>query len=629
MLKLKEIKDRILSFLLPVGGKRRKIVQYIYRLIRNKKNRIELKEKIHQNGLKKGLEFSFYKLVVPDSREAQETKYNNWISKNILSQEEIEEQTNTKFEYSPLISIITPLYNTPKEFFIDYLESIKNQTYSNWEICIVDASEKKLEYIENLIKNDSRIKYKKLEENNGISENSNQAIKMANGEFLALIDHDDVIEKNALFEVVKALNENKETDFIYTDEDKFEGDLKNRYFPFFKPDFSPDFLRSNNYICHLSVIRKELVEKVGLFRKEFDGAQDFDLFLRVTEQTTNIVHIPKVLYHWRTHNLSTSQNMETKMYAIEAGKKAIEEQCKRLNMKAKVYEEKPLGLYRVKYELEEKPLVSIIIPNKDSIKYLKTAINSVLKSTYTNYEILIVENNSKNSKTFKYYDIIQKNPKIKVIKYTEKGFNYSKINNFAVKQAKGKYIVLLNNDIKVITPDWLEEMLGICQRNEVGIVGAKLLYYDKTIQHAGVVIGMGGIAGHVNRTISEKEPGYFGRTKIINDFSAVTAACLMTKKQLYEKVEGLDEKFAVAFNDVDFCMKIRKLNKLVVYTPYAKLYHYESKTRGYEDTPEKKKRFESEIQLFKEKWGKELKEGDPYFNKNLDLYSEQCEIKDN
>ena len=260
---------------------------------------------------------------------------------------------------------------------------------------------------------------------------------------------------------------------------------------------------------------------------------------------------------------------------------------------------------------------------------MKTAINSVLKSTYTNYEILIVENNSKNSKTFKYYDIIQKNPKIKVIKYTEKGFNYSKINNFAVKQAKGKYIVLLNNDIKVITPDWLEEMLGICQRNEVGIVGAKLLYYDKTIQHAGVVIGMGGIAGHVNRTISEKEPGYFGRTKIINDFSAVTAACLMTKKELYEKVEGLDEKFAVAFNDVDFCMKIRKLNKLVVYTPYAKLYHYESKTRGYEDTPEKKKRFENEIQLFKEKWGKELKEGDPYFNKNLDLYSEQCEIKDN
>ena len=629
MLKLKEIKDRILSFLLPVGGKRRKIVQYIYRLIRNKKNRIELKEKIHQNWLKKGLKFSFYKLVVQDSREAQETKYNNWISKNILSQEEIEEQTNTKFEYSPLISIITPLYNTPKEFFIDYLESIKNQTYSNWEICIVDASEKKLGYIENLIKNDSRIKYKKLEENNGISENSNRAIEMANGEFLALIDHDDVIEKNALFEVVKVLNENKETDFIYTDEDKFEGNLTNRYFPFFKPDFSPDFLRSNNYICHLSVIRKELVEKVGLFRKEFDGAQDFDLFLRVTEQTTNIVHIPKVLYHWRTHNLSTSQNMETKMYAIEAGKKAIEEHCKRLNMKAKVYEEKPLGLYRVKYELEEKPLVSIIIPNKDSIKYLKTAINSVLKSTYTNYEILIVENNSKNSKTFKYYDIIQKNPKIKVIKYTEKGFNYSKINNFAVKQAKGKYIVLLNNDIKVITPDWLEEMLGICQRNEVGIVGAKLLYYDKTIQHAGVVIGMGGIAGHVNRTISEKEPGYFGRTKIINNFSAVTAACLMTKKELYEKVEGLDEKFAVAFNDVDFCMKIRKLNKLVVYTPYAKLYHYESKTRGYEDTPEKKKRFESEIQLFKEKWGKELEEGDPYFNKNLDLYSEQCEIKDN
>lgn len=624
---MKEIKDKILNFLLPVGSKRRKIFQYTYRLLKNKENRIELKEKIKENGFKKGLRYSFYKLVIPDSREAQENQYSNWINNNKLTKEDIEKQKNTQFEYSPLISIITPLYNTPKEFFIDYLESIQKQTYQNWEICLVDASKEKLEYIEDLIKQDEKIKYKKLEVNNGISENSNKAIEMARGEFIALIDHDDMISQNALFEIVSSLNENKETDFIYTDEDKFEGNLENRYFPFFKPDFSPDFLRSNNYICHLSVIRKELVEKVGYFKKEFDGAQDYDLFLKISEQTKNIVHIPKVLYHWRIHNLSTAQNMETKMYAIEAGKKAIEEHCKRLNLHAEVYEEKPLGLYRVKYELNEKPLISIIIPNKDSIKYLKKAIKSVLKSTYINYEIIIVENNSEKAKTFKYYDIIQKNPKIKVIKYEEKGFNYSKINNFAIKQAKGEYIVLLNNDIKIITPNWLEEMLSLCQRDEVGIVGAKLLYYDKTIQHAGVVIGMGGIAGHVNRTIPEKEPGYYGRTKVINNYSAVTAACLMTKKELYEKVEGLDEKFAVAFNDVDFCMKIRKLNKLIIYTPYAKLYHYESKSRGYEDTPEKKKRFEGEIALFKQKWGKELEEGDPYFNPNLDLFSEQCEIK--
>ncbi len=626
-MKIKEIKDDFINFMLPAGTLRRKSFQYTYRILKNKDNRKELKNKIKENGFFKGFKYSFYKLVVPESREYQEERYSKWIKNHMLTDKELQEQQNKKFQYEPLISVVTPLYNTPKEFFIDYIKSIQNQTYSNWEVCLVDASDDNLDYIKEIIDKDERIKYKKLEENKGISENTNEAIKMANGEFIALIDHDDAIEKTAFFEVVESLNKDPKIDFIYSDEDKFEESLENRYMPFFKPDFSPDFLRSNNYICHLSIIRKSLIDEIGGFRKEFDGAQDYDLFLRISEKTNKIYHIKNVLYHWRVHKASTAKNMETKMYAIEAGKKAIEEHCKRMNFQIKyVKNEQPLGLYRVKYELKNSPLVSIIIPNKDSIKYLKRALDSVLKSTYSNYEIIIVENNSEKKKTFKYYDIIQKNPKIKVVIHKEKGFNFSKINNFGVQYANGEYIILLNNDVKIISKDWIEEMLSLCQRDEVGIVGAKLLYKDKTIQHAGVVVGMGGIAGHVNRTISDNQPGYYGRTKIINNYSAVTAACLMTKKALYERVEGLDEKLKVAFNDVDFCMKMRKLDKLVVYTPYAKLYHYESKSRGYEDTPEKKKRFEGEIQLFENKWKEELQAGDPYFNKNLSLDSEQCEI---
>ena len=627
MKKIIQWKYSIINFIFPMASKRRMIIQYIYRILTNSENRKDLKTRVKKFGLLKGFKSSFYKLVVQGSKEYEEEKYKNFIENNSLSEEQIEIQKNTKFDYMPLISIITPLYNTKKEFFIDYIESIKEQTYSNFEVCLVDASSKPLDYIEKIIEKDKRIKYKKIE-NNGISANSNEAIKMSQGEYIALIDHDDVIEKNALYEVVNRLNENKNIDFIYTDEDKFENNINERYSPFFKPDFSPDFLRSNNYICHLSIIRKKLIEKVGLFRSEYDGAQDYDLFLRVSEQTSEIVHIPKVLYHWRVHNLSTSKNMEQKSYAIEAGKKAIEEHCRRINLNIKsVEEEKPLGLYRVKYDLKEKPLISIIIPNKDSLKYLKRAINSIKKSTYDNYEIIIVENNSKSKKIFKYYNKVEKENKIKVIYYKETGFNFSKINNYAIKHAKGEYIVLLNNDVKIINENWLEEMLGLCQRKEVGIVGAKLLYKDNTIQHVGVVLGMGGIAGHVNKNINAKASGYFGRAKVINNYSAVTAACLMTKKELYKQVNGLNEELAVAFNDIDFCLKIRELNKLVIYTPYTKLYHYESKSRGYEDTPEKQKRFNSEINTFYNKWKEVLEKGDPYYNINLSLDSEQCEIK--
>ena len=414
-MKLTNIKNSIINFLVPIGSIRRKIIQYIYRMLKNKENRKMFSQKTKELGFFNGFKYSFYKLVVPESKEYQEEKYKNWI----FNKSKIEE--TEKFKYNPLISIITPLYNTPKEYFVDYLRSLQEQTYTNWEVCLVDASSSQLEYVKNI--QDKRLKYKRLDENRGISENSNQALQLASGEFIALVDHDDMLSPDALYKVVKKLNENPKTDFIYTDEDKFEGNIENRFYPFFKPDYSPDFLRSNNYVCHLSIIRKSLIEKIGGFRKEFDGAQDYDLILRVTENTDKIVHIPDILYHWRIHSASTAQNMETKMYAIEAGKKAIEEHCKRLGLPIKNVEPiQPLGLYKTEYNVIGQPLVSIIIPNKDSLKYLKRAIKSILKSTYKNYEIIIVENNSTKKSTFAYYEKIKSFAKI--IKF-EGEFNYS------------------------------------------------------------------------------------------------------------------------------------------------------------------------------------------------------------
>ena len=373
-----------------------------------------------------------------------------------------------------------------------------------------------------------------------------------------------------------------------------------------------------------------MFDEVGLLNKEFDGAQDYDFVLRATEKAKNIVHIPKVLYHWRAHETSTSYNSSAKEYVYMAGKRAIEEHFKRINIKAKVEILDEPGRYRVKYDVIGNPKISIIIPNKDSKSDLKKCIDSILKSSYQNYEIVIVENNSKTKEIFDYYDKIQKdNDNIKVVSIKIDKFNYSLINNFGVKNSKGEYIVLLNNDTKVLSNDWMEEMLGICQRDDVGIVGAKLLYPDFKVQHAGVVVGIGGVAGHVNVNIAENEEGYFSRANVINNFSAVTAACLMIKRSIFEKIDGLDENLQVAFNDIDLCMKVRKLKYLIVFTPYAKLMHYESKTRGSEDTPEKIKRFESEMDVFKSKWKDELDRGDPYYNINLRLDKVNFEINTN
>lgn len=619
MNKTEILKNNIINFILPFNSKRRFVIQYIYRLLNNKNNQVNLKEKIKEIGLKDAIKYSFNQLVIKTSREYQDEKYKKWIQNHTPSEEELNRQENETFEYEPLISIITVI-NNKTENLDNFLQCIKKQTYKNWELYLIDISN-----LENInIEQNSKIKYIKINKNITISECYNEALTMIKGEWVSFIKLDDILEQTAFYEIVRTLNNYKETQMIYTDEDMFENSLENRYNPFFKPDFSPDFLRSNNYIGKFTVISTSLVNEIGRFRKEFDDIREYDTYLRISEKTKNIVHIPNVLYHIRKTKL-----IENNTEQLE--KKAIKEHLDRLKIEyydIEIKKENDLNLNRIKYKIKGNPLISIIIPNKDSIKYLKRALKSIIQSNYQNFEIIIVENNSKNKRTFKYYNKIIKNDKIKVIYYKEKVFNYSAINNYGVTYAKGEYILLLNNDVEVINKEWLEEMLSICQRKDVGAVGAKLLYKDSLVQHAGVVIGMGGIAGHVDKMIRDSEMGYHARAVVVNNYSAVTAACLMTKKELYKKINGLDEGFKVAFNDIDFCMKIRRENKLIVYTPYAKLYHYESRTRGYEDTPEKRKRFNSEIQLFERKWKKELDKKDPYFNKNLDLYSEQCEIKE-
>ncbi|MGN1320794.1 MAG: glycosyltransferase family 2 protein, partial [Acutalibacteraceae bacterium] len=381
---------------------------------------------------------------------------------------------------------------------------------------------------------------------------------------------------------------------------------------------------------HFTAFSRQLLDSVGYFNNEYDGSQDYDLILRLTEKAQNIVHIPKALYFWRSHKASVASDVSAKPYVIDSAKRAIKAHIERLGLSGSVEDSMVPTTYKIQYDINGNPLISIIIPNKDHINDLDKCLSSVYeKSTYKNFEIIIVENNSTEDKTFEYYKSIQnKYENLKVITW-DKGFNYSAINNFAVKQAKGEYVLLLNNDIEVITPDWLEQMLMFAQRKDVGAVGAKLYYPDDTIQHAGVIVGLGGVAGHSHKYFDRTDPGYMARASIAQNLSACTAACLLVRKDVYNEVGGLDEGYAVAFNDVDFCMSIRKAGYLIVFTPFAEFYHYESKSRGIEDTAEKRARFNSEVFRFQDKWGAELKKGDPYYNPNLTLDSENFALKCN
>lgn len=562
-----------------------------------------------------------------------ETKggYEEWLKKHQADKRVLRKQKHTSFNVTPKISIVIPLYATPLPYLKELLESVRSQSYANWQLCLADGSpdDKVKEFIEKQYGREKRILYKKLEVNGGISVNTNAAIDMADGEYLMLCDHDDTLEPDALFEIVKAVNDNPSTDVLYTDEDKVSMDGKHYFDPNFKPDYNLFRLRENNYICHIFVVSKKLADKVGYLRKEFDGAQDFDFIFRCCEQAQNIVHIPKVLYHWRCHMDSTAADPESKKYAFEAGRNAIREHYQRLGVDAGVEMTERPGWYRSYVKIQDNPLISIIIPNKDHIEDLELCLFSMSKkSTYRNYEVLVVENNSELEETFNYYEKLPgRYPKVRVLKW-EKEFNYSAINNFAAKEAKGEYLLFLNNDVEILTPQWLEEMLQICQQDQVAAVGAKLYYPDDTIQHAGVVLGLGGIAGHIMCRASREDPGYFGRMISVQEISAVTAACMMVKKSDFDAVNGFDETFQVAFNDIDLCMKLRSSGKKIVFTPYAELYHYESKSRGLEDTPEKQFRFDKEIARFKEKWNAQLEAGDPYYSPNLSVTEGDCSLRE-
>lgn len=554
--------------------------------------------------------------------EPEEVPYGPWYQAYVPDQETLEAQKKHKFDYRPLISIAVPAYQTPVEFLKQMIESLISQTYPEWELCIANASpdnEEMQRVLADYSAKDSRVRFCNLKENLGIAENTNRAFSMAKGEFMGLLDHDDLLAPNALYEIVQALQDHPQADALYTDEDKVTTELDEHFQPHLKPDFNLDLLRSNNYICHFFVVRRSIVEKAGGFRKEFDGAQDYDFIFRCTENAREVLHVPEILYHWRTHKASTADNPASKMYAFEAGKRAIEANLERTGTKGVVSYTQDLGFYRVKYPVQGKPLVSVIIPNKDEKETLQTCMEMLNSNTsYQNFEIIIIENNSTTDEIFRYYKELSKDPRIHLLRWG-KEFNYSAINNFGVAHAKGEYLLFLNNDVKSINPDWMEEMLGVCQRPEVGGVGAKLIYPDNTIQHAGCVVGMGGIAGHMFVDMPADRTGYLHKASLLQDMSAVTAACLMMKKEVFEEAGGFTEDLAVAFNDVDLCLKVRKNNHLIVYDPYAKFYHMESKTRGAEDSKEKVRRFQTEIEYMRCHWLDILKNGDPYYNKNLSL----------
>ena len=579
---------------------------------------------------------------------SQKISYDKWYQKRKLTREvwEAQRKDSDAWEHRPLISICVPLYHTPENYLCEMIDSVRNQTYTNWELCLADGSKK--DTLEGVIKahypSEARIVYKHLEENLGISGNTNAAFALANGSWIALLDHDDILAPEALYESLAATGENEAKaslvkrkkqeatiDVVYSDEDKITEDLKTHFDPHFKPDYNIDLLCTNNYITHFFVVKREIVEQVGGFQSRYDGAQDFDFIFRCTDVAKGIAHVPRVLYHWRTSAGSTAENPSSKMYAYEAGKAAIEAHLMAKGIKGEVSLTKNLGFYRVKYEVEKDELISIIIPNKDQAKTLKRCLSSIEKSTYQNYEIIIIENNSVEEQTFQLYESLtgqayqKKEPmegtlsngnRICVVTW-DGPFNYAAINNYGVRYAKGSYFLLLNNDIEIITKDWMEELLSHCQRDDVAAAGCKLLYPDGTIQHAGVGIGLGGIANSMFVGMDSKFHGYMHRANLQMDYSAVTAACMLVKRTRFEEVGGFTEELAVAYNDIDLCLKMGEKGYRIVYTPYAMAYHYESKTRGKEDSKEKMERLQKESDYMLSHWSDIFEYGDPCYNVNF------------
>ena len=533
----------------------------------------------------------------------------------------------TVFDRDITFSILVPLYNTPVKFLTEMIDSVKAQTYGKWELCLADGSDAQHAYVGERCREyaaaDSRIIYRKLERNEGISGNTNECYRMASGAYIALFDHDDILHPAVLFEYMKVICE-EDADYIYCDEATFKGgSIDNMITLHFKPDYAIDNLRANNYICHFSAFSRALLEGTELFRPEFDGSQDHDMILRLTTRARKVVHVPKLLYYWRSHKASVASDISAKLYCIDSAKGAVADHLRKCGMdhftitSTRAFE----TIFRIQYRLTGQPKISIIIANKDHYADLSRCIASILDlSTYENYEIIVVENNSTTREIRDYYEEIGKHPRVRIVTY-EGPFHYSRINNFGASFAEGEFLLLLNNDTQVITVNWMEEMLMYGQREDVGAVGAKLYYGDKTIQHAGIVLGLGAhrTAGHTHYKVNIENVGYMGRLCYAQDVSAVTGACLLVRKKWYDSLGGLDEDFAVALNDVDFWLRLREKGLLNVFTPFAELYHFESKSRGLDDDGERARRYDEESARFRRKWQTVLDAGDPYYNPNFSL----------
>lgn len=551
-----------------------------------------------------------------------QASYPNWLARNEVLDIEAMTQEIATFHYQPKISIAMPVYNVEEKWLRLCIDSILNQVYTNWELCMADDAstdpnvKKILTEYQQL---DERIRVVFREQNGHISEATNSALAIATGEFVALLDNDDELAINAFYEVVKVLNENPELDLIYSDEDKIDMD-GNRSDPAFKPDWSPDLLLGTNYISHLGVYRRSILEEIGGFRKGYEGSQDYDLVLRFTEKTTKerIKHIPKVLYYWRMLPTSTAVDQGSKGYAFEAGLRAVQDALVRRGINGHATHGAANGLYDVYYDIESEKLVSIIIPTKNGYKDVQRCVSSIIeKTTYQNYEIIMADNGSTDPKMHELYaKFEQQLPGRFFVESIDIPFNFSTINNRAAKKAHGEYLLFLNNDTEVITENWLTLMVSFAQQERIGCVGAKLLYPNNTVQHAGVILGLGGVAGHGHYGYPHGDLGYFGRLAINVNYSAVTAACLLMKKADFDAVGGFEEAFTVAFNDVDLCLKVQALGRDNVWLHEAELYHFESQTRGYDDKGKKKKRFEQEKVMMEEKWGPSI-ENDPFYNPNL------------
>lgn len=540
---------------------------------------------------------------------------------------ELREQRASNLPSSVKISLLVPLYRTPRRYLRAMMRSVLRQTYPHWELCLADgggeADGRLFRLVRKYAKGDPRVRFCSLHENRGIAENTNACISLASGAYLALLDHDDCLDVTALWEVASIISKDG-ADLIYTDEATFRFSPVTAYSPHYKPDFSPDLLRSYNYICHLTVFSRKLFDEVGgSLHAAYEGSQDYDLILRLSEAARCIRHIPKVLYFWRAHRGSVAFDPQEKPYAIGAAKRALEAHLSRIGLKGRVEDAAAPSTYRIRYELRGCPRVSILIPTKDHVDMLERCLASIRdQTTYRNYEIVLIENNSIEQKTFSYYEALKEQyPKVRLL--TWKGaFHYSAINNFAMEQAEGEYVILLNNDVEILTPDWIEEMLMLAQREDVGAVGALLYYPDGSVQHAGVILGIGGVAGHAHKHFVAEDTGYFYRLSVVQNLSAVTGACMMLPIALLRELGGLSEDFSVAFNDVDLCMRIRRAGYQILFTPYARALHHESLSRGPEDTPEKQARFLGERTRFLEIWSEELEAGDPYYHPNLTLHWE-------